>query len=33
MSAAGNDRSAVGDRPPAEFEEFYYRQRDTTDVA
>ncbi|MBJ7594280.1 MAG: transposase, partial [Candidatus Dormibacteraeota bacterium] len=25
--------SAAGDRPPAEYEELYYRQRDTTDVA
>jgi putative transposase len=25
--------SADRDRPPAEYEELYYRQRDTTDVA
>jgi putative transposase len=25
--------SADGDRPPAEYEELYHRQRDTTDVA
>ncbi len=25
--------SAAGDLPPAEYEELYYRHRDTTDVA